>query len=153
VIVRQRVNDWGDWPDDVRERLRDWNERYLLSFTHGPDFRCQGGCARTIASHPRGNPVVRPSKKKHGAPVCEECLIAFARKFETPPALGRYAAIVKLSRKLARQETMINGLNRHNAKLKQQLRIDAIYIDELERLIPPGALAELKASLRGKHRK
>lgn len=151
-LVEQRVEGWDDWPEDVRQRLIDWNTDYLLSFRQGPDFKCGGGCGRMIKNHSRGNPVVRATHKAHGVVVCEDCLIAFARKFDKPPYLDPYAAFQKLKAKFARQTQILEGTKKRNARLKQQVRIGEAYIDELEKMIPDSIVAEIKAELRGKNR-
>lgn len=151
-LVEQHVEDWADWPLDVEERLRDWNAGYLLSFRQGPNFKCGGGCGRMIKNHHRGNPVVRPTKKAHGVTVCEDCLIAFARKFDKPPYLDPYAAYQKLKAKYARQGSILEGTKKKNARLKEQVKIGEAYIDELEKMIPDSIVAEIKGRLRGKNR-
>lgn len=152
-MIEQRVRGWDDWPDDVRDRLRDWNRNYLLSFRQGPDFVCGGGCARMIKSHERGNPVVRATKKAHGTVVCEDCLIAFARKFTRPPWLGQQAAYQKLRAKFARQGLILEGTKRRSRSLKRQVEIGEAFIDRLEAEIDPDVLAQIKDELRGKFRR
>lgn len=151
-LVEQHVESWDDWPFDVVERLRDWNEGYLLSFPQGDDYKCGGGCGRMIKSHRRGNPVVRPTKKAHGVPVCEDCLIAFARKFSKPPWLDPYAAYQKLKAKFTRQTVILEGTKKKNARLKAQVKIGERYIDELEAHLDPAVVWEIKDELRGKDR-
>lgn len=151
-LVEQHVTGWNDWPEDVRIRLLEWNADYLLSFRQGPDFLCGGGCARMIASHERGNPVVRPTKKAHGTVVCEDCLVAFARKFTTPPWLGIQGSLHKLRQKFLRQEEILEGTKRRNRRLREQVKIGEAYIDELEAHLDPAVVWEIKDQLRGKYR-
>lgn len=152
-LVEQQVEGWEDWPPDVEDRLREWNANYLLSFRQGPDFKCGGGCGRMIKSHHRGNPVVRPTKKAHGVTVCEDCLVAFARKFDTPPWLDPHAAYQKLKHKFARQTQILEGTKQKNARLKQQVRIGEAYIDRLEAAMPDILVDQIKDELRGKMRR
>lgn len=152
-MIEQTVTGWDDWPEDVVERLRAWNAAYLLSFPQGPDYRCEGGCGRLIKAHERGNPVVRATKKAHGVPVCEDCLIAFARKYSTPPWLGAQAAYQTLKRKLIRQEAILEGTRNKVRRLKRQSEIAETYIDRLEKMIPDSIVAEIKDELRGKDRR
>lgn len=151
-LVEQHVKGWHDWPEDVVDRLLEWNAKYLLSFRQGPDFRCEGGCARMIKSHARGNPVVRPTKKAHGSVVCEDCLIAFARKYTSPPWLGAQAAYQKLKHKFEKTCDVLEGTRSRNRRLKRQVEIGEIYIERLEKMIPDSIVDEIKDDLRGQYR-
>lgn len=145
--VVQTVSSWSGWPDDVRERLRRWNREFLLSFRRGGDFICDG-CCREIQAHPNGNAVVRPWRKAHGVLRCEDCMIALARAYETPPSALAHRARDLSERLRDRIETMEKRLGR----LRQQLAIDQIYIEALEDLIPRAALEVLRDELRGRYR-
>ncbi|MDE2100419.1 MAG: hypothetical protein KGL39_24415 [Patescibacteria group bacterium] len=151
-LVKQKVTGWDDWPADVVDRLHEWNDARLLSFPQGPDYRCEGGCARMIKAHSSGNPRVRSHNKAPGASVCEDCLIAFARKFNTPPRLGHYGVVYELQRKAAKYQQQIAALEGHVARLYKQCYLDDVYTAELEAAIDPDKLRTIKNELRGKDR-
>jgi len=145
-VVVQTVQGWGGWPDDVRDRLRGWNTEGLLSFRRGPSFIC-AECGRDILSHPYGNCVVRPRRKAHGVTMCEDCLVELSRAYVKPPDRLAPRSIEYRLRK------RISLLERALQRKREQTRIDADYIDRLQELVDPAALAELHAELRGKHRR
>lgn len=156
-LIEQTVSDWGDWPDDVRDRLRSWNADFLLSFRRTGDFLCFG-CHRAISSHPQGNAVVRPKPKAKGSLFCETCLVALARTYDTPPPnterdVSYRGAIVRAE---GREQALRALRERDQAvakRLRRQLAIDQIFIDELEKLVDPEKLVALRDRLRGVHRR
>lgn len=68
------IQHWGQWPDDVRQTLRDWNKSRVrrLRFTHVGVFKCQA-CQQFCKSHTYGAAVL------DGDPYCDDCLIDVAR--------------------------------------------------------------------------
>lgn len=162
--VPQIVSDWGGWPADVQSKLRAWNAGFLLSFRQTGTFLCYG-CHRAIAPHPYGNALVRPRPKARGSLVCETCLVALARTYETPPPGTERNVATQAERSsyrgaLAKAEERERSLRRfldnerkHSAKLRRQLAIDQIFIDALEALVEPEKLVALRDSLRGQHRR
>lgn len=151
--VQQLVNGWEDWPDDVVVRLRAWNEEYLLAFRIGPDFKCEGGCGRWIAANPGGDAVVRATKKTPGSVVCEDCLIAFARRCTQPPRIGLHGANHQLRQDLTAQRRRYEELEERVRRLRDQLKIDDLYVGRLEQLINPAQLQALKDEIRGQYRR
>ncbi len=146
-IVQQHIANWDGWPADVREKLRQWNRDYLLSFSHHGDFFCEG-CAREIKGHPSGNAILRPWTKAHSTPRCEDCVVSIARVFAVPPetlAPRARDVVVRLLRR-------IRQLENRNGRLRIQLELDQIYMDRLEDEVAPDVLEAVRDELRGKHR-
>lgn len=86
---------WSQWPDDVVDRLHLWNrghDGHRLSFRYtmngsifGPSigvFKCPG-CDLYCEPHPSTTSFL------DDGPICDDCLIAFARDEITLPELRR----------------------------------------------------------------
>lgn len=145
TLIEQHISRWPDWPEDVREKLQQWNKDYLLSFVRGPDFTCMR-CQREIKAHPNGNAVLRAAKKARGGVYCEECVIVFARKREVP--LRRSGDAEREKRLLV----YIAKLEKKAAKMRRQADLERDYVDVLEQEISAKRLSEIKAERSGKYR-
>lgn len=151
-MIEQTISTWDGWPDDVRDRLRDWNDLYLLSFRRRASsvtagFFC-GGCRRLVAFHPNGDAVVRPHRKAKGTRRCEDCLIEMARQYAEPFGGRRLLLTVE-----GRLRARIAALENKRLRLREQIANDQVYIDELEDQIPPDIIQAIRDRLRGRLRR
>lgn len=76
-----QIDDWDDWPDDVRPLLYSWNHGprnpAALSFRGHGSFLCCD-CAEECEGHRYGTAVL------HGRPICDDCLLKQARASLAP---------------------------------------------------------------------
>ena len=72
------IEEWTDWPDDVRAALSQYNHDRKLRFQYhrrpgvSGSFRC-GGCNETCQAHRYADAYAA------GSNLCDECLILVAR--------------------------------------------------------------------------
>lgn len=62
------IKSWKDWPDDVRETLRDWNRGKGLSFRGWQIFKCPD-CEWFCKPQKYGTACL------NGVHICDDCLI------------------------------------------------------------------------------
>lgn len=74
VKPASEIQHWGQWPEDVRQPLRDLNKSGVrrLCFSRIGVFKCHG-CDAFCDSHTYGAAVL------DGDPYCDDCLIQTVR--------------------------------------------------------------------------